>query len=816
MQKVAAMEKNRKLLPKFIVKEMESLFLEELRSSINLLMANLESLPVSKGTTDSKYGLRKFKRYNNSFRRSRRGTASSIKSDSGESSEAALTKLDVVLSFNVEVIVQEVQGVKSVQPTKLLYCTMEVEGGGEKLQTDRVEVSKAHWDTQGDFTITHPLTIVKVRLFVENSRMISMSDKELGKLLVKLTPNTNRTAEWCKMETPKNSPDHDVKIRLTMRMDRPQNLKCSGYLYVIGKHVWKKWKKRFMALVQVSQYTFAMCSYKEKKSDPTEMSTLDGYTVDYTEPVTDYDGGRFFFSITKEGETFMFASDDDNERHLWVQAMYRATGQAHKPQPPASIAATNNAKAPVNSPLSRIQGDADKARKHGMDEFIQADPCQFDHADLFKILQTLTLDYRLNDMFASLGWFNPGQIFVLDEYCARYGVRGCHRHLTYLDELLGRAEKGLAIDATLMHYSFAFCASHVHGNRPDGIGTVILAEKDKFDEIKDRLRNFLEYQITNFRFCFPMGRPEGALKASLSLVERVLMKDIVTPVPAEEVKSLIRKCLESAALVNYTKISAQNKSEDDAKHSTSHMANHHNDSHHHHQGSMDGQPLRKIEDILHIAELCIDLLQENQDFYAEEFKSAFDWFSDLLVEHSEIFWSLFAVDLEAVLSSQPPDTWNAFPVFQVLNDYLSNEPSMSGGKFHQQLKDMFAPLVVRYVDLMESSIAQSIHKGFEKETWKPHGHGCSSSEDMLWKLNALQTFISDLHWPDEVFAKHLEQRLKLMAADMIESCVKRTLEAYEGWMARSRKSTDFVIPSEVCVMINVVLHFKSEVPYSTH
>lgn len=41
------------------------------------------------------------------------------------------------------------------------------------------------------------------------------------------------------------------------------------------------------------------------------------------------------------------------------------------------------------------------------------------------------------------------------------------------------------------------------------------------------------------------------------------------------------------------------------------------DSHHHHQGSMDGQPLRKIEDILHIAELCIDLLQENQDFYAE-------------------------------------------------------------------------------------------------------------------------------------------------------------------------------------------------------
>jgi hypothetical protein len=65
----------------------------------------------------------------------------------------------------------------------------------------------------------------------------------------------------------------------------------------------------------------------------------------------------------------------------------------------------------------------------------------------------------------SQGWFSPGQIFCLDEYCARYGVRGCFRHLCYLSDLLDRAEKGVMIDPTLMHYSFAFCASHVHGNR---------------------------------------------------------------------------------------------------------------------------------------------------------------------------------------------------------------------------------------------------------------------------------------------------------------------------------------------------------------
>jgi len=41
------------------------------------------------------------------------------------------------------------------------------------------------------------------------------------------------------------------------------------------------------------------------------------------------------------------------------------------------------------------------------------------------------------------GWFSPGQVFVLDEYCARYGVRGCYRHLCYLSDLLDRAEKGV-------------------------------------------------------------------------------------------------------------------------------------------------------------------------------------------------------------------------------------------------------------------------------------------------------------------------------------------------------------------------------------
>lgn len=40
------------------------------------------------------------------------------------------------------------------------------------------------------------------------------------------------------------------------------------------------------------------------------------------------------------------------------------------------------------------------------------------------------------------------------------------------------------------------------------------------------------------------------------------------------------------------------------------------------------------------------------------------------MEHSEIFWSLFAVDMNSILRQQAPDTWESFPLFQVLNNYL--------------------------------------------------------------------------------------------------------------------------------------------------
>lgn len=75
----------------------------------------------------------------------------------------------------------------------------------------------------------------------------------------------------------------------------------------------------------------------------------------------------------------------------------------------------------------------------------------------------------------------------------------------------------------------------------------------------------MEFSEPFFRFAFPFGRPDGALKATLSLLERVLAKDIATPISRDDIRNFIAKCLENAAYTNYTRVSDQAKIEGNQK-----------------------------------------------------------------------------------------------------------------------------------------------------------------------------------------------------------------------------------------------------------
>ncbi|VDO94966.1 unnamed protein product, partial [Schistosoma margrebowiei] len=62
----------------------------------------------------------------------------------------------------------------------------------------------------------------------------------------------NRQPEWYKLQTSKNVPD-DLQLQLTLRMEKPNNLKHCGYLYALGRTAFRKWIRRYICLIQGSR-----------------------------------------------------------------------------------------------------------------------------------------------------------------------------------------------------------------------------------------------------------------------------------------------------------------------------------------------------------------------------------------------------------------------------------------------------------------------------------------------------------------------------------------------------------------------------------
>ncbi|KAG7254949.1 hypothetical protein CRUP_036271 [Coryphaenoides rupestris] len=80
------------------------------------------------------------------------------------------------------------------------------------------------------------------------------------------------------------------------------------------------------------------------------------------------------------------------------------------------------------------------------------------------------------------------------------------------------------------------------------------------------------------RYCFPFGRPDGALKATLSLQERV--------------------CLQKAAHINYCELLQFAQIHEDAEVSRE----------------------KRLEDLMRLGELCLEVLQQNQEHHSESWE----------------------------------------------------------------------------------------------------------------------------------------------------------------------------------------------------
>ena len=67
----------------------------------------------------------------------------------------------------------------------------------------------------------------------------------------------------------------------------------------------------------------------------------------------EHKGGRFFFKAVKEGDQVLFATEEELERQVWVNKLYTATGQSHKPVAPNLTAVSVQ---PHVNTLTRLQG----------------------------------------------------------------------------------------------------------------------------------------------------------------------------------------------------------------------------------------------------------------------------------------------------------------------------------------------------------------------------------------------------------------------------------------------------------------------------
>ena len=95
------------------------------------------------------------------------------------------------------------------------------------------------------------------------------------------------------------------------------------------------------------------------------------------------------------------------------------------------------------------------------------------------------------------------------------------------------------------------------------------------------------------------------------------MKDVVSPVPPDEVRSVIRSCLENAALVNYTRICNEAKIERELCFRIRLLVNKSNAKYVPERMGVDVSPQQRVEDMIRVTELCIDLLRENEEHHGE-------------------------------------------------------------------------------------------------------------------------------------------------------------------------------------------------------
>ncbi|KAL7668797.1 hypothetical protein ACOME3_009483 [Neoechinorhynchus agilis] len=307
-----------------------------------------------------------------------------------------------------------------------------------------------------------------------------------------------------------NTYSDDIAIRIDIRVTNPSNLKMNGWCFAVGKTCWRRWKKRYFVLIQVSQYCFSLCNYKQRRIKPSGILNLSGFTVDYVDRENAAPEGRSSpsFRLYNLSNSIYITVDSEYTRSAWIKALYRATGQAKKPEMlNVSFDSSFDPNGIKMFALLFSELLSDKLQIT-MSEIIARDLSFNDYESLLRLILRSTIMFRLNESTCSLGWLSVEQSFVIEEYCYRHLIRPIKRHICQLSEMVTFAESGYFIDPGLFHYVYVSCASNLSYARYTSIikhgyhrfYSITINERNEFEENRDRLKRIVIEHLTNFRY----------------------------------------------------------------------------------------------------------------------------------------------------------------------------------------------------------------------------------------------------------------------------------------------------------------------------
>lgn len=473
-------------------------------------------------------------------------------------------------------------------------------------------------------------------------------------------------------------------------------------------------------------------------TSPKKILSLDGYTVDYSEPTSrtqGHDDGQAQFVMVKEASKVHFGAKGSNERLGWLHSLTQATGQSHKPSPPDST---------PNSEGSSSLLMLDQLRQFTNDSIPDSM-----HHELFARLYHVMLDHRMKESIFSRGLFSSAQNYVLEEYCQRYGIRSVFLHLVTLSELVTREWAGQSCDPVMILSSFSYCRMAVNGKMQDRLSIVTCQDKEMFHELCGKIEKLVHYKIEHFRSCFPFACPKSDLAITLKLfcsVTEVLVDDASCEhAVADGVDNLMRK----AALHSYQDLLHLLSTDEDDEKSLS------------------------TPQLIALAELSVEYMCELHDFFLPDFTQ----FSLAFKNHVEAFWSLLEVDIAGTLKElflTEISGGEILKVFYTLNQYClaQNLTLPNGFLFQKKLQQLFLPVVVQYLTKLDSDISRDLQLLFSVEKWPQQCPCVTAVAACLEALHSIQDMIRELRWPDKDVGSHLQQRCLAVCSEKLQYCTK--------------------------------------------